>query len=120
LLAIKYYKGKKEKAMINLRNKTIKEIRLWIWAAAVLPISSLAAMFFIWVYGLDHWINTLMIIGSTTMFTVAVAWWWWAMYVFKRLLDFWVNTGQGLHQVLIDIKEIRQMVKEVIPNKEDK
>jgi hypothetical protein len=106
--------------MTNFKNKTMNEIRLWAWAAAVLPLSSLAAMFFIWVYGLDHWINIVMIIGSTTMFTVAVAWWWWAMYVFKRLLELWVNTGEGLSEVLTDVKEIRQLVEEVIPSKKDK
>jgi hypothetical protein len=106
--------------MMNFKDKTLKEIRLWAWAAAVLPLASLAAMFFIWVYGLDHWINILMIIGSTTMFTVAVAWWWWAMHIFRSLLDVWDNTGQGLCEVLADIKEIRSMVKEVIPNNLDK
>jgi len=106
--------------MVDFKNKTIKEIRLWIWAAVVLPLSSLAAMFFVWVYGLDHWINIIMITGSTTMFVIAVAWWWWAIHVFKRLLDLWENTGTGLRDVSSDVKDIRSMVKDVIKNRDDK
>lgn len=106
--------------MLNFRDKTIKEIRLWAWAAAVLPITSLAALFFVWLYGTDHWVDILMIAGSTAMFVIAVVWWWWVLYVFRRLLDLWASTNQDLIQVLTDVKELRKMIRKVISEKSDK
>lgn len=100
------------KGFTDFREKTIKEIRLWSWAAAVLPITSLAAFFFIWKFGSDTWIAISMIVGETTMFAAAVVWWWWAMYTMKTLVKQWDVTKENVVDVLSDLKEIKKMVKE--------
>ena len=106
--------------MLDFKTKKLREIRWWAWAAAVLPLSSLAGLWFIWAFGTDHAVNIAMIVGFTAMFAIAVAWWWWALHVFKSLLDLWKDTGQGLEQVLDDVKEIKTLVREVIPKQDDK
>lgn len=96
----------------NFRNKTIKEIRLWAWLAAVLPLSALAGTFFIWVFGTDSMFRLAMVIGETTMFTIAVIWWWWAIYVVRRLVEQWDVTRGRVGEVLDELKEIKQIVKD--------
>ena len=96
----------------KFRTKTIKEIRLWAWTAAVLPITALAGIFFIWTFGTASSIRVAMIIGETTMFAVAVVWWWWAIYVIRRLVDQWDTTRGRVVEVLDEVKEIKGLVKQ--------
>lgn len=102
----------------NFRNKTLREIRLWAWAAAVLPISALAGLFFVWTYGTGQWFNIAMIIGETTMFTVAVIWWWWAIYVINKLVRQWDLTRERVSEVLNDVKEVKALVGDKLKSKD--
>jgi hypothetical protein len=61
-----------------------------------------------------------MVIGETTMFTVAVIWWWWAIYVIRRLVDQWDVTRGRVSDVLEEINSIKTIVKDVNPYKSDK
>lgn len=97
----------------NFKGKTLKEIRLWAWAAAVLPLSALAGIFFIWAFGTGTLFNIAMIVGETTMFTIAVAWWWWALYVIRKLIKQWDDTHDNVGQVLKDIRDIKSIVNEL-------
>lgn len=94
----------------TFRAKTLREIRLWAWAAAVLPLAGLAGIFFVWVFGTGHLFNVAMIVGETTMFTVAVIWWWWAIYVIKKLVKQWDMTRERVVEVTTSIKEIKDIV----------
>lgn len=96
----------------NFRDKTIKQIRLWAWAAAVLPITALAGVFFVWKFGTSTWLALSMIIGETTMFAVAVVWWWWAMHTMTTLVKQWDATKDNVVDVLKDLKEIKTIVSE--------
>jgi hypothetical protein len=99
---------------LNFREKTLKEIRMWAWAAAVLPITALAGIFFFWTFGFDSWIGRAMVIGETTMFAVAVIWWWWAMYVIKQVVNSWATTNRSILDVLNEVKEVRSIVADEI------
>lgn len=106
--------------METFKDKTLREIRVWAWIAAVVPISSLAALFFIWVFGTDRIFNIAMIVGETTMFTMAVIWWWWAIYVIKNVIRQWDITKEGVAEVLIELKEIKVLAKETFIARSDK
>jgi hypothetical protein len=103
----------------NFKNKTISQIRLWAWAAAVLPLTALAGIFFIWKFFDHSTLGYVMISGETIMFGVAVSWWWWAMYVLRNLVKHWDDTRDKVHDVLIDVKHMKNIVIEVL-KKEDK
>jgi ABC-type multidrug transport system fused ATPase/permease subunit len=99
----------------DLRNfglKKIREIKIWAWAAAVLPIVALAGVFFVWIFGTDEMLNISMIIGSTTMFTVAVIWWWWAIHSIYNLIVLWNRTDETMQEVKVDLKEIKTTIRE--------
>lgn len=106
------------KEFSDFRNKTIKEIQIWAWIAAVLPITALAGLYFIWSFGTGKTFNIAMIVGETIMFAVAVVWWWWAIYVINRLVKQWDTTRQSVKEVLTDIREVREIVRDQIPKKD--
>jgi len=105
--------------MENFKTKTLNQIRLWAWAATVLPISALAGIFFTWKFFDGSVLGVAMIIGETSMFAIAVIWWWWAMYVMRNLVKHWDETKENVKEVLDDVKNIRTVVLEVF-NKDDK
>ncbi len=98
----------------DFKTKTINQIRLWAWAAAVLPITALAGIFFVWRFYDSTLFGYAMIVGETAMFGVAVTWWWWAMYVLRNLVKHWDDTRENVKNVLMDVKSIRQIVKELL------
>lgn len=104
----------------NFRKKTLRQIRIWAWLAAVLPITALSGIFFIWTYGTRTWFDIAVITGETTMFGVAVIWWWWAIYVINKLVYQWEVTRTRVDEVLTDVKEIKGIVRDVIPQDSDK
>lgn len=98
----------------DFRHKTIQEIRLWAWAAAVLPVTALAGIFFIWRYYDNTILSIAMIVGEITMFFIAVAWWWWAMYILRNLVNHWDDTKAKVIDVLTDVKDLKSVVLEVL------
>ena len=96
----------------DFRHKTLKEIRLWAWVAAVLPITALAGIFFIWVFGTKELFDTAMVVGETTMFAVAVIWWWWALYVIRKLLVQWETTRANVADVLTELRAVKGIIRE--------
>lgn len=100
----------------NFKEQTIKQIRLWAWAAAVLPISALAGLFFVWRFADGSIFGIAMVTGETVMFTVAVIWWWWALYVLRNLVKHWDDTRENVKDVLTDVKSIRQIVVDLLKN----
>ncbi len=99
---------------MNFRQKTINQIRLWAWAAAVLPISALAGIFFVWKFFDGTVLGWALTIGETAMFIIAVTWWWWAMYVMRNLVKHWDETRESVKEVLDDVKDMRNIVLEVL------
>lgn len=95
----------------NFRSKTIQEIRIWSWLAAVLPLTALACTVFIWTFGTSTMFRIALVIGETTMFAVAVIWWWWAIYVIRRLVNQWDITRNSVSEVLVELKDIKAIVK---------
>jgi len=112
--------NKMSKAIINFKNKTIKQIKLWAWLAAVLPISALAAVFFVWQFFDESIFGYAMIAGQSVMFTVAVIWWWWAIYVLRNLVMQWDHTRDKVVDVQQTIKEIRILVKDIVSKEDNK
>ena len=98
---------------MNFRTTVITQIRLWAWAAAVLPITALAGIFFVWKFFDRSVLGYAMILGETFMFSVAVAWWWWAMYTMRNLVKHWDETKDNVETVLNDVRSMKLVVLEV-------
>lgn len=107
----------KPKALLDFKEKTIQQIRLWAWLAAVLPITALAGIFFVWRFFDGSILGYVMITGETVMFAVAVVWWWWAMHVIRNLIKHWGDTKEKVSDVLVNVSELRQIVEAVLKPK---
>lgn len=103
----------------DFRNKTLTQIRLWAWAAAVLPITALAGIFFVWRFFDGTILGIAMVTGEVIMFSIAVVWWWWAMYILRNLVKHWDETRVKVVHVLDEVKEMKSVVLEVF-RKDDK
>lgn len=103
----------------DFSSKALNQIRWWTWAAAVLPITFLAGLFFVWVSGLDSVLDTLMISGATVMFGTAAVWWWWIIYTVSRILKKEQQVAQDLTDASKHIKDLKIIVKETF-SKSDK
>ena len=104
----------------DFKTKTIREIKLWAWAATILPLTALAGIFFLWFVGTDSLLNLTITIGGTVMFAVAVVWWWWAIRTMRNLVDQWDNTKIKVIEVLDEVVEIRTIVKDTFAPPDDK
>ena len=104
----------------DFKTKTIREIRLWAWAATVLPLTGLAGIFFLWFVGTDSLLNLTITIGGTVMFAVAVVWWWWAIRTMRNLVTQWDTTKVKVIEVLDEVVEIRTIVKGTLTKPDDK
>ena len=102
------------KDLFHFRDKRVKQIKLWAWAASILPITALSAIFFVWYLGVDTWFNIVMVIILTGVFTTGILWWWWTLHVLKSLFDHWDETGIKVRTVLDDIREIKQILREIV------
>jgi high-affinity Fe2+/Pb2+ permease len=97
--------------------KKIKEIKLWAWAAVIFPISGLAGIFFVWSFGTAELFSTTIATGATVMFAVAVFWWWWALHSLYNLLLMWSKTEYNMNEVKLDLKEIKQSIRDFFFNR---
>ena len=110
----------KNRHLTNFAEQKIKEIKWWAWAAAVLPLTALSGLFFLWAFGWGHLINGTMVVGATVMFGIAVGWWWWALHTMNSLVRHWDETRSDVKDVLVDTQEVRKIVKELIKEEMDK
>ena len=99
---------------MDFKTKTIRQIRIWAWAAAVLPITALATIFFIWQFTPLTVLDYAFFIGKISMFIIAVVWWWWAMYTMRNLVRQWDSTGNKVKELSIDVKDIRSVILETL------
>jgi hypothetical protein len=104
----------------DFRIKTLREIQWWAWLAAVLPLAALATIFFIWAYGTTGMFNIAMVIGSSIVAVIAVVWWWWALHAISILVKHWDETRDDVGTVVIEVKEIKQLVRDIFTLKKDK
>ena len=99
---------------MEFKTNTIRQIRIWAWAATVLPITALAGLFFVWRFAPETFLGYAFVIGEIIIFGVAVVWWWWAMYTMRNLVRHWDETRDRVKEVSTDVKEIRSVILETL------
>lgn len=102
------------KGIKNFKKKKISEIRAWAWAAAVVPLVSLSAIFFVWYLGTETWFDRMMIVVATSFFAVGVVWWWWTLHVLKSMIQRWDDTGTKVRTVIDEIRELKVIFQEIL------
>lgn len=97
--------------MIKFYNQKLKEIKIWAWAATVLPISALAGLFLMEFIGLDDYKRIALTVGATIVFTFSVIWWWWALYTISKITHFLSESSEKFSEVKEEIKLVKEEIK---------
>jgi hypothetical protein len=98
-------------------NKTLNDIRWWAWVGAVLPITALAGLFFVWMFGTDTLVNLVMIAGATSMFSIAVIWWWWAIFVIAKIIKQEQRAIDDIKSISVSMKDFKKLFEETFKDK---
>ena len=96
----------------DFHRKKLNQIRWWAWAATVLPIVSLAGLFFINYIGTETYWDMALICGATIMFAIAVIWWWWAIYTIAQVTNILGTVADKFRDVGQEIKSIRKDISQ--------
>ena len=89
-------------------HSVIKQSKIWIILASVLPLTALSGIFFLEFIGRDNLITISLVIGAVMMFLFAVIWWWWAIYTISKFAVNLSKTIEKFDDVKKDLKEIRK------------
>jgi type VI protein secretion system component VasK len=108
------------KTHIEFRNKIIRNIRLWAVLAAVLLTVGVIYVAAVWLYGSAELFEKSIIVAPGLMLIVTVAWWGWTVRTISTLIDHWNETRDDIEIVVDEIKEIKQLVREIISIRKDK
>lgn len=103
----------------DFSERALDHIKVWTWAAAVLPITALAGIFFIWAFGSKSLFELAITTGATIMFAVAAVWWWWIIWIVSKIIRKDRKVAEDLKNTTEDIKNIKHLFRETF-NKNDK
>lgn len=96
--------------MKDFYKKALSQISIWSWAAIILPIVSLAGLFFLEFIGLHSYYHVTLVIGATTMVALSVIWWWWALYTIARVT---LVLGETLEKIEVVETEVKELKKDI-------
>jgi hypothetical protein len=92
--------------------KIIKQTKIWMTAASVIPVTALSGMFFLQFIGWTTTLEKLLTIGAIIMFFVASIWWWWAVNKIVEFANMMKKTDQNLQELKTDIASIKTDIKQ--------
>lgn len=99
--------------MKKFHEKKLSEINVWAWAATILPMVALAALFFMEFIGLRSYYHTTLVIGATIMFGISVCWWWWALYTIANVTKIIGKTTDNIEEVTKEVITIKDEIKDL-------
>ena len=97
----------------SFRSKKIGEIKIWAWAATILPITALSGEFFFHWFGWESVMAQSLVIGATTFFAIAVYWWWWAMHTIATVTQSLKISAELVLEVKDEVKLIQTELKDI-------
>lgn len=101
-------------------DQILKEIKLWTWAAALVPTSLLSVILFVWVFGTNDSLHVMLVISGTICVLIFTIWIIWLVYSIRLLLTHWSDTKDNLIAMLDEVKTIHNIVKAAIRSDDDK
>ena len=106
------FKGS-ETLKTTFSSKKIGEIKLWAWAATILPITALAAEFFFHWFGWENAIAQSLVIGATLFFAIAVYWWWWSLHTIAKVTNSLKLSAELVLEVKEEVNQIKTELKDI-------
>jgi len=98
--------------LILNHNKTIREVKLWSYAAWSTPFVALFILFFLQIIGWDQWYARALVSGAVIMFSIAVIWWWWAIFKVASISNSLLDTADKLKEVSVELNAINRSLRQ--------
>lgn len=96
----------------DFSERALRHIKWWTWAAAVLPITALAGIFFVWIFGTESMFSIAISAGATLMFATAALWWWWIIWIVSKIMKKDRRVADELKETARTLKSLKSLVKE--------
>ena len=101
-------KNPSSKSILEAKKTIDKQINWWIVIGISLPLSFLAFLFFVNLFGHDTIYDVALTVGGTVFATIGFIWWWWAIYTIAKLTLILGDTSEKFDKVTGEFKEIRK------------
>ena len=93
--------------MKDFHKKALKEIKLWAWAATVLPMIAIAGIILTYLIGFNSWLEILIVTVSSVLFGIAVIWGWWALHTIAGITGILANAFGRFEKVEQEVQSLR-------------
>jgi hypothetical protein len=85
-----------------------KQINWWIVIGISLPLSFLAFLFFVNLFGHDTIYDVALTVGGTLFATIGFVWWWWAIYSISYFSSLIVRVSENFQKLQKDLKDLKK------------
>lgn len=99
--------------MKEFHKYALSQISIWVWAAVILPLVTLAGLFFLEVVGLRIHYHISLMIGAAVMFTLSVIWWWWTVYTIANVTYTLRKSSEKIDEIVVEVAEIKKDIVEL-------
>jgi len=96
----------------EIPDKIKREVRWWDLYAKLSPIAYLLVGFLLWHNEIYDW-HVIAGIGAGVFAMTAVTWWFWTVHTIGEIADRTHRAEISVQEVLYDIKQIKELVKEI-------
>ena len=94
--------------MKDFHLKALSDIKLWTWAAAVLPVVAIICLLLTRIFGTETIFDIIVIAIGTVIFAISVVWWWWVMYTVSQITAMLSTASTNIETVQDDLTKIRK------------
>ena len=96
----------------EIPDKIKRQVRWWDLYAKLSPIAYLIVGFLLWHNEIYDW-HLIAGIGAGVFAMTAVTWWFWTVHTIGEIADRTHRAETSVQEVLYDIKQIKELVKEI-------
>ena len=94
--------------MKDFHLKSLSDIKLWTWAAAVLPVVAIICLLLTRIFGTETIFDIIVIAVGTVIFAISVIWWWWVMHTVSQITAMLSKASTKIENVQDDLLNIRK------------
>ena len=85
-----------------------KQINWWIVIGISLPLSFLAFLFFVNLFGHETIYEVALTVGGTVFATIGFIWWWWAIYSISYFSSLIFRVSENFQKLQKDLKDLKK------------
>ena len=101
-------KNSEQQALLDAKKIIDKQINWWIVAGISMPMSFLAFLFFVNLFGHENVYQVALTVGATLFATIGFIWWWWAIYSIAQFSGLIVRVSENFQKLQKDLKDLKK------------